>query len=332
MRELLARLERWETELFLIGLAGWILPALFEPLAILAPLRLALVLVAILWLARVSGWREEAGTSRTVRLVASQLASLLSPPVWLFSLRQIVGEIRSRVRSRFRPPTPDTWSFAGPIRLPVTGCWMVYNGGPTPETSHSWSLWGQRYAYDLVVTDHAGRTAPAGARRPEEHYAWNRPIVAPADGIVVAVRDGHRDCPWIGVIDPLAWSPLGNFVVIQHEPGVYSLAAHLRRGSVCVRPGQRVQAGDLIGHCGNSGHSTEPHLHWQLLDRPDVTQAISLPVRFTRYWRQREGIREPVEAGTPVRGERICAEPDAPCEPSSEQAEGSADSPAPAPA
>lgn len=81
MRELLARFERWETELFLIGLAGWILPALFEPLAILAPLRLALVLVAILWLARVSGWRDEAGTSRTVRLVASQLATLLSPPV-----------------------------------------------------------------------------------------------------------------------------------------------------------------------------------------------------------------------------------------------------------
>lgn len=137
MRELLARLERWEMELFLIGLAGWILPALFEPLAILAPLRLALVLVAILWLARVSGWREEAGTSRTVRLVASQLASLLSPPVWLFSLRQIVGEIRSHVRSRFRPPTPDTWLFAGPIRLPVTGCWTVYNGGPTPEPSDS---------------------------------------------------------------------------------------------------------------------------------------------------------------------------------------------------
>lgn len=120
--------------------------------------------------------------------------------------------------------------------------------------------------------------------------------------------------------------------MIQHEPGVYSLAAHLRRGSVCVRTGQRVQAGDLVGRCGNAGHSTEPHLHWQLMDRPDITQAISLPVRFTRYWREREGIREPVEAGTPVRGERMCAEPDAPCEPSSEQAEGSADSPAPAPA
>jgi hypothetical protein len=55
VRKLVARLEQWETELILIGLAGWILPALVEPLAILAPLRLALVLVAILWLARVAG-------------------------------------------------------------------------------------------------------------------------------------------------------------------------------------------------------------------------------------------------------------------------------------
>ncbi|MCX2728062.1 M23 family metallopeptidase [Thermomicrobium sp. 4228-Ro] len=227
--------------------------------------------------------------------------------MWLFSLRQVAGELRGRWRYRWRPPTIATWQLRARYRLPVDGCWTVYNGGPTPETSHSWSLWGQRYADDLVVTDAHGRSAPEGARRPEQYDAWGRPIVAPADGVVVAARGGHRDCPWVGVIDPFAWSPLGNFVVIEHAPGECSLAAHHQRGSLAVRPGQRVRAGDVIGRCGNSGHSTEPHLHWQLMDRPDPTQAVSLPVRFTRYWRERDGRLELVEDGTPVRGERVCA-------------------------
>ncbi len=308
MRRLAAQLARWETELFLIGLAGWFLPTLVEPLAFLAPLRFALVLVAVLWLARVAGWFREVGARRAFLLVASELATLLSPPIWLFSLRQVAGELAGRWRYRFRPPTSETWRGQTPYHLPVTDCWTVYNGGPTPETSHSWSLLGQRYAYDLVKTDCAGWTAPDGARRPEEFYAWDQPIVAPADGRVVVARDGHRDCPWIGVIDPLARDPLGNFVVIEHAPGEYSLAAHLRRGSLAVRPGQWVERRTLIGRCGNSGHSTEPHLHWQLLDAADFTRAVSLPVRFVRYWRWQEEGLVLVEEGTPVRGDQVCAD------------------------
>jgi len=57
---------------------------------------------------------------------------------------------------------------------------------------------------------------------------------------------------------------------------------HLRRGSVRVRPGDRVAAGPLLAECGNSGNSSEPHLHFQLMDHPSVLLA-GLPVRFARY-------------------------------------------------
>jgi len=155
------------------------------------------------------------------------------------------------------------------------------------------------------VTDGAGRTAPLDVRRPEEYFAWGRPILAAADGTVVAVRDGHHDSRGIGIIDPLARDLLGNFVVIEHGPGEYSLSAHLQCGSVTVRPGQRVQASDVIGRCGHSGHSTEPHLHWQLMDRADFYRAASLPVRFAQYWRERDGRWELVSEAMPVRGERV---------------------------
>jgi murein DD-endopeptidase MepM/ murein hydrolase activator NlpD len=225
--------------------------------------------------------------------------------VWLFTVRQLIGEVAARLRYRSGMPGPHDWRPRGRYRLPVEGVWTVANGGPDPETSHSWSLVGQRYALDLVVTDGAGRTAPPDVRRPEEYFAWGRPILAAADGTVVAVRDGHHDSRGIGIIDPLARDPLGNFVVIEHAPGEYSLSAHLQCGSVTVRPGQRVQAGAVIGRCGHSGHSTEPHLHWQLMDRADFWRAASLPVRFAQYWRERDGRWELVSEAMPVRGERV---------------------------
>jgi murein DD-endopeptidase MepM/ murein hydrolase activator NlpD len=74
---------------------------------------------------------------------------------------------------------------------------------------------------------------------------------------------------------------LGNHVVIELEPSTYALVAHLRRGSVDVRPGDRVRAGDPVASCGNSGSSTEPHVHFQLMDDPRPLLAAGLPFRFT---------------------------------------------------
>jgi murein DD-endopeptidase MepM/ murein hydrolase activator NlpD len=76
---------------------------------------------------------------------------------------------------------------------------------------------------------------------------------------------------------------LGNHVVLDLGGGVYAALAHLRRGSVLVRPGDRVAAGQPLAACGNSGNSTESHLHFQLMDHPSVLLAAGLPLVFARY-------------------------------------------------
>lgn len=76
---------------------------------------------------------------------------------------------------------------------------------------------------------------------------------------------------------------LGNHVIVDHGDGTYAAYAHLKRRSLRVAKGQQVHAGDHIADCGNSGNSTEPHLHFQLMDHPKVLVAAGLPVSFDRF-------------------------------------------------
>ena len=73
----------------------------------------------------------------------------------------------------------------------------------------------------------------------------------------------------------------GNSVVIDHENGEFSLVAHMQKGSVRVRVGDRVTRGQGIGVMGNSGNSSGPHVHYQLMTGPDRDTADGLPARFS---------------------------------------------------
>jgi murein DD-endopeptidase MepM/ murein hydrolase activator NlpD len=73
----------------------------------------------------------------------------------------------------------------------------------------------------------------------------------------------------------------GNYVLIRHTDGEHSLYAHLRKASVRVSVGDSVRAGQPIGDAGSSGNSTEPHLHFQVIDGPDLNSARGLPIEFT---------------------------------------------------
>jgi murein DD-endopeptidase MepM/ murein hydrolase activator NlpD len=157
------------------------------------------------------------------------------------------------------------------------------NGGVTRETSHSWDLVAQRYAYDFVVADEAGKRHRADGTHTEHYFCYGEPVLAPADGVVIHVRDGVRDAPWVGTgwVDWLCRDFGGNSVTLQHAEGEYSHSAHLIPGSIPVRPGESIRCGQRIGLCGNSGHSTEPHLHFQVQDHPDFFEAFGLPIAFS---------------------------------------------------
>jgi murein DD-endopeptidase MepM/ murein hydrolase activator NlpD len=74
---------------------------------------------------------------------------------------------------------------------------------------------------------------------------------------------------------------VGNHVVLDLGDGVYAMYAHVRRGSLKIKPGDRVRAGQQIARCGNSGNSTEPHVHFQLMDGPDLDAARGIPFTWS---------------------------------------------------
>jgi murein DD-endopeptidase MepM/ murein hydrolase activator NlpD len=155
--------------------------------------------------------------------------------------------------------------------------------------------YGQSYAIDLVA-DPVGGDRPGFAwwpiaRRPGDFPGFGRTVCAPCDGIVVRVHDGERDhwsrttVPGLLYMFPVEllrelFGPnriLGNHVVIDRGDGSYVALAHLRRASIQVGDGQQVRAGDPLAQCGNSGNSSEPHLHLQVMDHRRPLVAAGLP-------------------------------------------------------
>jgi hypothetical protein len=187
---------------------------------------------------------------------------------------------------------------ARPIEPPVRGRWVVYNSPGTKVPSHGTNAYGQTYAFDLLYEPHDdARPEPRGLGldRPDGFPTFGREVLAPADGTVVSCRSGLRDhrCRarlpsyvfvWIEAFVRELFGlrfMFGNHVVLDLGGGVYAAYAHLQRGGVAVRPGQRVRAGEPIARAGNSGNTTEPHLHFQLMDHPKPMYAAGLPFELS---------------------------------------------------
>ncbi|MEU6380134.1 M23 family metallopeptidase [Streptomyces sp. NPDC046909] len=196
-----------------------------------------------------------------------------------------------------RPPTP--------VEIPVAGRWQALNGPGTKVPSHTHSH-AQTYAIDLT---HHPKPHPAPgfrplwplARRPHDYPAFGTPVLSPGDGVVVAVGDGRRDHLTRTSLPGYAYLFLegfvrslgrpghlwGNHVVLRLDSGVYAAFAHLRRGSLRVAVGDRVAVGRQLAECGNSGNSSEPHVHFQLMNGPDSETAQGVP--FVWHYRDDEG-------------------------------------------
>lgn len=183
------------------------------------------------------------------------------------------------------------------LRLPFEGDWYVFWGGRTVEQNYHAAHPSQRFALDLVVMRDGSSHAGDGTAL-DQYHCWGRPILAPGDGTVAAALDSLPD-QQIGTTN--AAVPTGNHVIIDHGNGEFSLLAHLRSGSVAVRAGERVRAGQKVGECGNSGNTSEPHLHYHLQNGPVFGQAEGMPAQFQNY--VADG--QPVPRGEPVKGQTI---------------------------
>lgn len=191
---------------------------------------------------------------------------------------------------------------SGPVELapPVRGRWVSMNGPGQQLPSHGTRTRGQYGAIDVAGVSDAS-TPPVlrfGLRssRPEEYPWFGEPVLAMAGGTVVRVRDRQRDHrarnTWQGLalmvsVEGLAREMvgtsriLGNHVVVAHDDGTYAAYAHLRRGSAAVAEGTRLEVGDQLGEIGNTGNTSMPHLHVQLMDRAAVDAAAGVVMRWS---------------------------------------------------
>lgn len=209
-----------------------------------------------------------------------------------------LNAVAARVASRAAPSPHAARVPKTPLHLPVSGAWTVLWGGRSFEDNRHAAVPDMRYALDLWMVDKVATFTGDGTRN-EQYHCWGKPVLAPADGEVVAVIDGVADnLPnRIHSFESL----YGNTVVIRHGPDEYSLLAHLMSGSVVVTPGQRVTAFEPVGRTGNSGLSTEPHVHFQLMDGPDWRTAHGLPLVVQSFIRN--GVTE--RRGEPKRGDVV---------------------------
>ncbi|MEU6646641.1 M23 family metallopeptidase [Saccharomonospora sp. NPDC046836] len=232
-------------------------------------------------------------------------------PLWYTGVALlIIGQVMRVTLIRAQRPPLDREPVL--LRLPVTGRWLALNGPATKVPSHTHSH-AQTYAIDLkyVPEGRGERSAPQAppfrwlwplARSPRLYPTFGMPLLAPADGVVVATAGRQRDhlsrmsFPAFlflyleGFVRSLGWPChlMGNHIILDLGDGAYAAFAHLRRGSLRVAPGDRVTAGQEMAECGNSGNSSEPHLHFQLMDGPDVMTARGVP--FAWSYRDDDGV------------------------------------------
>lgn len=182
--------------------------------------------------------------------------------------------------------------------FPFAGEWTVVNGGRTLEVNPHVANQNQRYACDFSVTDEKGKSFRTDGKTNADYYAYGKEVLAPGEGTVIQVVDGVEDNE-LGKTN-LYFVP-GNLVVIDHGHAEHSFLAHFQPGSIRVKVGQKVRRGEVLGRCGNSGNSSEPHIHYHLANAPLMQEGDGLPVTFRNF--RKNG--EPVEAGEPARNDRV---------------------------
>lgn len=162
--------------------------------------------------------------------------------------------------------------------LPFKEEWTIFWGGDTKEMNYHVESEAQKNAFDFVITDKNGKSFKTNGKTNEDYYAFGKELIAPCDAEVVLSVDGIKDnIP--GELNPI-YIP-GNTVILKTENNEFLFFAHFKQNSIVVKQGQKVKQGELLGLCGNSGNSSEAHLHFHIQNIEDMNKATGAKSYFS---------------------------------------------------
>jgi murein DD-endopeptidase MepM/ murein hydrolase activator NlpD len=244
----------------------------------------------------------------------------------VFAFRGARDTLRARVHgnvdghaAEFTGSIPIKSEFAqNNYIFPLRGVWYV-GYGASFHTGHRWAI-PEEFALDIAKVGESGLSHKGDGTRFDDYYAYGADVLAAADGRVTSVANDQQEDPsamqrpnetqeaYFARLQKEQGERLakgltaitGNYVMIDHGKNEYSLYAHLQPGSVGIRVGDQVKAGDVIGKLGSSGNSTEPHLHFHVCDKPDPLMCAGIPVNFSNITIQWADLPRPIQSGDVV--------------------------------
>lgn len=165
------------------------------------------------------------------------------------------------------------------LKLPFRDEWTVVWGGDTKELNYHVENQAQKRAFDILIKDAKGSSFKTNGQANEDYYAFGKEIIAPCNGEIVLAVDGIKDNK-PGELNPV-YIP-GNTVIIKTSLNEYLFFAHFKQHSVKVTEGQKIEQGQLLGLCGNSGNSSEPHLHFHIQNVENMNVATGVKCYFDK--------------------------------------------------
>jgi Peptidase family M23 len=215
------------------------------------------------------------------RLEHRVTATLLVPKPFRFT-----ADLDS-VKTGYRAPV----ELGPPVR--PGGIWVADEGCCSEPTHHRRGLAPidgkllvpQRFAIDWAMLDSHHRAWVGDPSKLSSYVGFGQPEIAAAPGTVVSAVDGIAENKPQGPLEklPPIQNTVGNHVIIKIAPGRFLLYGHMKTGSVRVKTGQKVREGQLLGQVGNTGNSSTPHLHFQVLTEPTFFPSDSVPFTFTHF-------------------------------------------------
>tara|TARA_R100000935_G_scaffold58415_2_gene95422 strand:+ start:109273 stop:110241 length:969 start_codon:yes stop_codon:yes gene_type:complete len=156
------------------------------------------------------------------------------------------------------------------LQLPFDGEWMTYWGGTEKRQNYHVTTRVQQGAFDFLKLGKNNRSYQRSGTRNEDYYAFGQPLYAVCDAVVHEVNTGVEDNR-PAIMNPS--QPLGNSIMLKTANNEYIIYAHLEQGTIAVKAGDTVKKGQYLGNCGNSGNSSEAHLHLHIQDGPNLMTA-----------------------------------------------------------